>query len=144
MANVRESIEVDAPVASVYETWTRFEDFPRFMEHVREVRRIGDRETEWTTHAMGVTQRWRARTTEERSPERLAWQAEGDTGMDGVVEFEPIGLDRTRIRVDFDWRGGGLKEGVAHALHIDSASVRKDLENFKRFVEQRAATTPAL
>src|SRR3712207_4883433 len=38
MQRVEKSIRVNAPASKVYEYWHNFENFPRFMEHVEEVR----------------------------------------------------------------------------------------------------------
>ena len=43
MATIEQSIEVDVPVRTAYNQWTQFEEFPRFMEGVREVRQLDDR-----------------------------------------------------------------------------------------------------
>ena len=32
MANVEQTIEVNLPVRTVYNQWTQFEEFPRFMQ----------------------------------------------------------------------------------------------------------------
>ena len=38
MALIARSIDVNAPLRAVYDQWTRFEEFPFFMEGVEEVR----------------------------------------------------------------------------------------------------------
>jgi Polyketide cyclase / dehydrase and lipid transport len=38
MSTIEESIEVHVPVATAYNQWTQFEEFPRFMEGVEQVR----------------------------------------------------------------------------------------------------------
>jgi Polyketide cyclase / dehydrase and lipid transport len=38
MGTTTHSIEVNAPLQAVYNQWTQFEEFPRFMEGVDEVR----------------------------------------------------------------------------------------------------------
>jgi uncharacterized membrane protein len=38
MQRAEQSIRVAAPAASVYQFWRNFENFPRFMDHVEEVR----------------------------------------------------------------------------------------------------------
>jgi uncharacterized membrane protein len=42
VSNIEQSIDVSVPVRSVYDQWTQFEEFPRFMEGVH---RLGDNET---------------------------------------------------------------------------------------------------
>jgi uncharacterized membrane protein len=42
-ATIEETIEVAVPIATAYNQWTQFEDFPKFMEGVEEVRQLDDR-----------------------------------------------------------------------------------------------------
>ena len=43
MATVTESIIVNCPISTVYNQWTQFEDFPRFMEGVESVTQTDDK-----------------------------------------------------------------------------------------------------
>src|SRR5262245_42554215 len=47
MESIEKTIEVDAPLSVVYNQWTQFEDFPQFMEGVKEVRQIDDKRLHW-------------------------------------------------------------------------------------------------
>ena len=42
MEKIQKSIEVDRPIRSVYNQWTQFEEFPRFMEGVKQVKQLDD------------------------------------------------------------------------------------------------------
>jgi uncharacterized membrane protein len=141
MATIHESIEVNAPVDACFDAWSNFENFPEFMAHVRDVRRVGDRETVWVTRVVGVRKEWRATTTTMDDNREIAWQADGDVGMDGRVRFSSVGPTRTRIDVDIAWKGEGLAERTGEALGIDDASVKRDLRNFQEYIEGRG--TPA-
>ena len=39
---IQKALNVNAPVEHVYAFWTTYENVPRFMEHVREVRKSAD------------------------------------------------------------------------------------------------------
>ncbi|HTD88509.1 MAG TPA: SRPBCC family protein, partial [Candidatus Binatia bacterium] len=41
--HVEKSIEVEAAVNKVYNQWTQFEDFPKFMQGIEEVRQLDDK-----------------------------------------------------------------------------------------------------
>jgi uncharacterized membrane protein len=43
MSNVITSVEVNVPVRTAYNQWTQFEEFPQFMEGVKEVQQLDDR-----------------------------------------------------------------------------------------------------
>jgi uncharacterized membrane protein len=42
VASVTESITVNCPIPTVYNQWTQFEEFPRFMEGVEAVSQTDD------------------------------------------------------------------------------------------------------
>ena len=42
MSTLEKSIEVNVPVRMSYNQWTQFEEFPRFMEGVKEVKQLDD------------------------------------------------------------------------------------------------------
>ena len=53
MARVEKSIEIEKPLRMVYDQWTQFEEFPRFMEGVEEVQQIDDKTLHWTAKIGG-------------------------------------------------------------------------------------------
>jgi uncharacterized membrane protein len=42
MPYIEKSIEINLPVKAAYNQWTQFEEFPRFMEGVKEVQQLDD------------------------------------------------------------------------------------------------------
>ena len=40
---IEEKINLDVPVATAYNQWTQFEEFPQFMEGVEEVRQLDEK-----------------------------------------------------------------------------------------------------
>lgn len=139
---VRESVTVDAPPERVYEAWTRFEDFPRFMPAVREVRPTAPDRTRWVISGpAGAPLEFESIVTRRDPPHAVSWRTvEGAlVSHGGTARFRSAGAGRTRVEVTMWWRpaGGGLGEGVATLSGIDPAHVlREGLERFKAEVEQ--------
>ena len=135
MPTVEKDIEVDAPVDRTYRLWTEYERFPQFMENVKEVRRTGPDTTHWVVEAAGKTVEWDARTITENQ-RRVAWMATGESGQSGEVRFEPVGGNRTRVRVKMDYSlPSRAQEAAASGLGIDERVVARDLQNFKEMIE---------
>ncbi|MBA3437277.1 MAG: SRPBCC family protein [Actinomycetota bacterium] len=139
MANIEQSIEVSAPIASVYDQWTQFEDFPRFMEGVEEIRQVDDRHVHWTVEFGGSRHEWDAEITEQEPEERVAWRNVDGKDNAGVVTFHKIDADTTRVMVQMDWTPEGIKEKVGASFNFDERRVEGDLERFKELIESQGA-----
>ena len=75
MSTVVESVDVAVPVHTAYNQWTQFEEFPRFMEGVDEVRQITPTRTHWVTEVAGVEREFDAEITEQVPDDRIAWRS---------------------------------------------------------------------
>jgi uncharacterized membrane protein len=122
---------VDAPVERVYEFWNEFENFPRFMSHVHEVRRIGPDRTHWVVAGPGGTPiEWDAVVTRRVPNEEIAWQTVEGALVEhrGSVRFRPVGPGQTRIEVRMNYRpvGGALGHGLATLFGSDPERVIAD------------------
>ena len=140
---VEKSIEVDAPVRVVYNQWTQFEEFPRFMGGVQQVTQLDDRSLQWVAEIAGVRREWQATILEQVPDEKVAWAAvEGATNA-GAVYFSPLGPDRTSITLHLEYEPEGLVEKAGDALSVVEQQASRDLEKFKTFIEDRDASTGA-
>ena len=112
MAHVEKSIEVQKPVDQVYAQWTQFEDFPKFMENVEEVRQLDDKHLEWKAKVAGTERKWTAEITEQKPNQLIAWRAVTGDKNDGKVEFQPVnGHTKVKLALDYDPPGGAVGEG---------------------------------
>lgn len=143
MTSVTQAIEVDVPVRTAYNQWTQFEEFPSFMDGVEEVRQITDESLEWRAEIAGQTRTWGTRITEQVPDRKIAWVAVEGERLDGTVEFEPVGDDRTRVNLTMTYEPDDALEKAADVLRVVDGRVRGDLERFKRFIESRGRETGA-
>jgi uncharacterized membrane protein len=137
MAQITDSVDVAVPVRTAYNQWTQFEEFPRFMDGVEEIRQTDDTHLHWVAEFGGKREEWDAEVTEQHPDERVAWAARGGKGNAGVVTFHRLDEDSTRVTVQMDWDPEGVLENVGATLGFDDLQVSKDLERFKEMIESR-------
>jgi uncharacterized membrane protein len=143
MATIEQSIEVEVPVSTVYNQWTQFEEFPRFMQGVKAVRQLDDRHLHWHAEVAGRDKEWDAEISEQHPDERIAWHSTQGAHNAGVVTFHRLDDARTRVMLQMDYEPEGVTEAVGDALGVLSARVKGDLERFKEFIESRGQETGA-
>jgi uncharacterized membrane protein len=143
MPTIEQSIELDVPVRTAYDQWTQFEEFPRFMEGIEEVRQLDDTHLHWVAELGGQREEWDAEITEQRPDERIAWRSRSGKGNAGVVTFHRLDDRRSKIMLQLAWDSEGVVEKLGSALGQDDRKVKGDLERFKEFIEGRETPTGA-
>jgi len=143
METIEKSVEVDAPLQAVYNQWTQFEEFPRFMQGVEEVRQLTDTRLFWRAEIWGKAAEWEAEIFEQIPDKRIAWRSVTGHPNAGAVGFEAIDQDRTRVTLTMSYEPLGAVEKIADALGIVTARVEGDLKRFREFIEERGRATGA-
>ena len=143
MSQVEESIEVGVPVSTAYNQWTQFEEFPKFMETVDEIRQVDDTTLHWVVSAAGHREEFDAVITEQIPDTRIAWTTTEGPKHAGVVDFHRLSDDRTQLMVVMDTEADSLAEKAADAVGLVKRRVRGDLERFKEMIESRGEETGA-
>jgi uncharacterized membrane protein len=125
-------VVVRAPIARVYEQWSRIEDLPRFITAIRDVRRIDD------THFSYV---WDLNREDEKgifhivlqiAGRRIAWRTISNGFLSGVVSFEPRSEKETEVTLKI--------RSIFDPPNL-SRRVEEYLGNFKRLVERMEERT---
>jgi uncharacterized membrane protein len=138
MERIEKIIDVDRPIRTVYDQWTQFEEFPRFMDGVCDVKQIDDAHVRWRAEIWGKDKQWDAEITEQVPDECISWKSlSDDTPNAGTVRFEAIDANRTRVRLVMAYEPRGTVETIGDALGILSASVQSSVDNFKRYIERK-------
>jgi uncharacterized membrane protein len=143
MDHVEKCIEVDAPVSMVYNQWTQFEEFPKFMEGVEEVKQLDEKRLQWRAEIGGKVLEWEAEIFEQIPDQRVAWRSTTGALNTGMVNFEALGPNSTKIWLKLNYKPEGAMEKIGSALGVISQRVEGDLERFKEFIESRGAETGA-
>ena len=133
MGTLEEIVEVEAPLETVYDAWTRFEEFPEFMEGVEGVRRHDDTQLRWRMRGAGDEREFDAEIVEQRPYERIVWQAVAGDSHRGTVAFERLDDQLTRVTLRIEDDGGGRFERSGGRFH--KSGLRGDLDRFKVLLE---------
>jgi uncharacterized membrane protein len=143
MHTVEKSIEVDAPAEVVYNQWTQFEEFPQFMEGIKEVHQLDDKRLHFVAEIGGKHEEWDAEILEQIPEQKVAWKVISGKLHEGTVFFDKAPDGKTIVRVDIAFEPEGMMEKAGSALGIVDARVKGDLERFKSFIENRGHETGA-
>lgn len=143
MATVTSDIDIDAPISTVYNQWTQFEQFPAFMKGVEHIEQRDDETLHWRVSVAGAEREFEARIAEQNPDERIAWHTTSGPKQAGVVTFHRLDEDRTRVRLQLEWEPEGFTETAGAILQLDDAQVAYDLREFKRLIESNGFETGA-
>ncbi len=146
MQRAEQSIRVAAPVNEVYQFWRNFENFPRFMEHVDEVRLMdpdGNR-SHWKLRGpMGMTVEYDATLTQEEPNRSIGWNSTGGSiETTGAVTFRDL-EDNTEVHVVMQWAdppAGPIGEALSRILQDPDKMLQEDLQRLKDIAEGRVGS----
>jgi uncharacterized membrane protein len=153
--DVQKSITIAAPRDEVFRFWASYENFPRFMSRVVDVRpNAREGQSHWTVAGpAGIPIEFDAEISAFTPNEMLGWRTipGSPVGHAGLVRFEPAGTGATRVHVRMSYNppGGWLGHGVAAAFGVDpKSSMDADLARMKTLLETgrppRDAAQPSL
>ena len=120
-------VVVKAPIARVYEQWSRIEDLPKFITAIRNVRRIDDAHFSYVWRPNGEDKKGIFNIVLQIPGRRIAWRTISNDFMSGVVSFEPCSEQETEVT---------LKVRSIFDPPNLSRRLEEYLGNFKRLVER--------
>jgi uncharacterized membrane protein len=139
--SIHKTINIAAPPETVYRFWTSYENFPRFMSHVREVRDLGNGRSHWVVDGpAGVPVEWDAVVTQQIPNEVFAWKSDEGARIPnaGVARFErnADGSTRVHVRLSYEPPGGAVGHSLAWLVGADpKRQMDDDLVRMKTLIE---------
>lgn len=140
-SDIQKTITIAAPVERVFEFWSHYENLPRFMSHLREVRDKGNGQSHWVAAApAGLSIEWDAEITRYIANRLLAWKSVPGSVVRnaGVIRFDanPDGTTRLTVRLTYNPPAGAIGHAFAKLLGADPKSaLDDDLARFKSLIE---------
>ena len=133
------TVTINAPTDQVYQLFTHFNDFPKFMTYIKEVTYKDSQTSHWVAEVVGP-HTWDAVNENWIENKQVGWRSTGGLQNHGVVTFQPVGDSQTKVTVtlSYDPPAGALGdagEKLGAGKHFEQ-HLQKDLDNFAQLVAQ--------
>ena len=126
----------------VYAFWRNFQNFPRFMRHVKSVQDLGDGRSHWKVKGpAGMEVEWDATIIADVPNEVITWRSLENSDVDnaGAVRFERAPGDRgtiVKVNIEYNPTAGALGAMVAKLFGEEpEQQLDDDLRRFKQVME---------
>jgi uncharacterized membrane protein len=131
---VQQSVDIGAPISNVYNEFTQFEEWPKFMHRVTSVSQEDETHVAFKSKIWGVSKEFQAEIDEQRPDERIKWHVVQGLSHKGVATFHELAPRLTRIEVSVDVEPGSLIEKFARGARHVKRAMRADLHRFKAYL----------
>ena len=143
---VNKAINIFAPVDEVYQFWRNFENFPLFMDHVKEITVQNDISNWKVAGPAGSTVEFQSRITEDIPNDMIAWETLPDSQVRsaGFVRFDENRDGSTRVTVQMTYipPAGVAGHAVAQLFGVDPRqAMHEDLIRLKTLLEEGKTST---
>jgi uncharacterized membrane protein len=140
------TVFIDAPIELVFDTWSNYENFPRFMSNVRSVEALGGGRSHWKVRGpAGVSVEFDSVATQHR-PNELSWQTEPGSTVknEGRVTLTPEGSGtRAMVRMSYRPPAGAIGQAVSSLFGANpKQEFEEDLNRMKQFIDGQRPGTP--
>lgn len=142
---IQKAININAPIDEVYQYWHNFENFPRFMNHVKEVSTDNGLSTWKVAGPAGSSIEFQSHIIQDVPNELIVWETVPDSQIQhaGFVRFDENRDGSTRVTVQMNYvpPAGALGHAVAQLFGVDPRqAMNEDLIQLKSLLEEGEAT----
>src|ERR1043165_8893792 len=125
------TVTVQAPISDVFERWCRVEDFPSFMEGVREIRWLDDKRFSLKSENGGEYFHSTCELTLRIPERRMAWRTIEGPDSSGVACFQNVGGGVTEVTLKMRYNP---ETGWTDRVQVEDR-LQRNLVRFKNLVE---------
>ena len=141
------AINIDVPVHEVYDLWNNFENFPQFMNHLKQVTNLGGGLSHWVaTGPANSSVEWDALEVQNIPDRVIAWRSTPDSQVktEGSVRFRENQRGGTTVYVHMVYSppAGVIGHAVATIFGDNpKQAIDEDLQRMKTLLEKGKTTT---
>jgi uncharacterized membrane protein len=136
---IQQSVDIAAPIESVWKLWNKYEDWPKFMHRLQSAEKSDPKHVHFQGKVWGIGRDWDAKITDKRTYEKIEWTSEDGLDNAGVVTFHKLAPRLTRVELSLDVNPHGPIEKMGRGMRFTKRAVRGDLHRFKAYAEMNEA-----
>ncbi|TCS36274.1 polyketide cyclase/dehydrase/lipid transport protein [Paucimonas lemoignei] len=144
MPRVQHAVDVKLPAHAVYSELKKFENYPRFIADVEQVRQVDDTRLHWSAKMGNRPVEWETEIVLDDPDQCIAWHATSGFINNGRIDIQALGPDASRVTFTMEAEPGqfaGLAIGSEEREMTRHLS--RNLAGFKDFMETHGATSLA-
>jgi uncharacterized membrane protein len=125
---VQKTIDIAASPEQLFDLWSDYENFPRFMAHVKEVRDLGGGRSHWVLEGpAGALVEWDSVIVRKERPRTISWKSDPESAVrhSGSIRFEPSSKG-TRLTLKTSYTPSGAAGSTFAALM--GGDIRHEME----------------
>jgi uncharacterized membrane protein len=139
--SLQKDLHINAPIEEVFDFWRNYDNFPRFMSHLEEVREAGESRSHWVAKGPAdMKVEWDATITQMQPNRVIAWESVPGSEVynAGRVRFTRAGEGtHLSIQMTYSPPGGALGHAAATLFGADAkTALDEDLGKLKSLLEQ--------
>jgi len=145
--HLKQNCTINRSAAELFAFWRKFDNLPKFMNHLQEVRILDQTHSHWKTKTpIGSAVEWDAQIINEEPNRLIAWESTENAAVAnaGSVQFveSPDGGTEVRVEIDYVPPGGAIGGFVAKLLgDAPEHQLKEDLQRFKQLMEAGGTDT---
>jgi uncharacterized membrane protein len=137
---VRKSVYIVAPRQRVFEAWSDYDNVPRFLSMVEQVRALDGTRSHWVVKGpLGALLEWDSTLAASVAPDLISWKSEPGAPVEhaGIVQFgDEDGGTRVTVQLLYHPPAGAVGHTVMSLLGRDPRhALEDDLARMKAYIE---------
>jgi uncharacterized membrane protein len=140
---IKTSVIVNRPRREVYAFWHNLENLPLFMKHLKSVKMVDNKISEWTaTIPNGLIEiKWKAEMVKDEVYQHIGWASLPGSRIENVgnVKFldGPNGSTEVHVAISYHAPLGLAGESIGRLLTPAlERLIHEDIEGFKKYMEE--------
>ena len=138
---LRKSVTIQRPADELYRIWRDLEQLPKYLKHIKAVKKINETEYDWTASFNGQEFTWRSEILEDIPNERISWRSVDPQDVENYgrvkfIDMPETGSTRFQFLLIYQPAKTELGRWVASVLNpIFRLTVKDDLRRFRDQME---------